>query len=108
MKTFTNLYSEITATHNLFWAWKVFRRGKTKKKDVLRFEWQLEQHIFAPTSQNIRQPLRTFLGPLIIYSQKATRIRFFTHYFAGPRGFEHYMFSTGCRYFSPGIPKISD
>jgi len=47
MKTFTNLYSEITATQNLFLAWKVFRRGKTKKKDVLHFEWQLEQHIFA-------------------------------------------------------------
>jgi len=47
MKTFTNLYNEIISTQNLFLAWKVFRRGKTKKKDVLRFEWGLEQHIFA-------------------------------------------------------------
>ncbi|MCA9355037.1 group II intron reverse transcriptase domain-containing protein [Candidatus Kaiserbacteria bacterium] len=47
MKTFTNLYTEITDTKNLFLAWKVFRRGKTKKKDVLRFEWELEQNIFA-------------------------------------------------------------
>ena len=47
MKTFTNLYNEITSTRNLFLAWKVFRRGKTKKKDVLRFEWELEQNIFA-------------------------------------------------------------
>lgn len=47
MKTFTNLYDEITSVRNLFLAWKEFRRGKTKKKDVMRFEYQLEQNVFA-------------------------------------------------------------
>ena len=46
MKTFTNLYEEITSVRNLFLAWKEFRRGKTKKKDVMRFEYRLEQNIF--------------------------------------------------------------
>lgn len=46
MKTFTNLYDEITSVRNLFLAWKEFRRGKTKKKDVMRFEYRLEQNIF--------------------------------------------------------------
>jgi retron-type reverse transcriptase len=46
MKTFTNLYNDIISAKNLFRAWDVFQRGKTTKKDVLRFEWKLEQNIF--------------------------------------------------------------
>ena len=46
MKTFTNLYNDVISAKNLFRAWDVFRRGKITKKDVLRFEWKLEQNIF--------------------------------------------------------------
>ena len=52
MKTFTNLYEEITSVRNLFLAWKEFRRGKTKKKDVMRFEYRLEQNIFELHTAN--------------------------------------------------------
>jgi retron-type reverse transcriptase len=30
----------------LFLAWEKFRRGKRHRKDVVRFEWELEQNIF--------------------------------------------------------------
>jgi len=43
---FVSLYKEITSTQNLFQAWKEFRKGKGNKKDVLEFEYNLEQNIF--------------------------------------------------------------
>lgn len=43
---FVSLYKEITSTKNLFQAWKEFRKGKGNKKDVLQFEYHLEQNIF--------------------------------------------------------------
>jgi len=43
---FVSLYKEITSTRNLFQAWKEFRKGKGGKKDVLQFEYHLEQNIF--------------------------------------------------------------
>jgi len=46
MKTFTNLFEQTISTENLFRAWKEFRRGKSSKKDVMRFEYRLEQNIF--------------------------------------------------------------
>jgi retron-type reverse transcriptase len=47
MKKLANLYSEIIDTKNLFLAWHVFRKNKKKKRDVLAFEWALEENIFA-------------------------------------------------------------
>lgn len=41
-----SLYKEITSVRNLFQAWKEFRKGKGNKKDVLEFEYYLEQNIF--------------------------------------------------------------
>ena len=41
-----SLYKKITSTRNLFQAWKEFRKGKGNKKDVLQFEYHLEQNIF--------------------------------------------------------------
>jgi len=43
---FISLYKEISSTRNLFQAWKEFRRGKGNEKDVLEFEYHLEQNIF--------------------------------------------------------------
>lgn len=43
---FFSLYKEIISTRNLFHAWKEFRRGKGNKKDVMSFEYHLEQNIF--------------------------------------------------------------
>jgi len=47
MKTFNNFYNLIISPESLFIAWKRFSRDKRKKKDVLQFEWNLEQNIFA-------------------------------------------------------------
>jgi len=47
MKFFDNFYNLIIASESLFVAWKRFSRDKRKKKDVLQFEWNLEQNIFA-------------------------------------------------------------
>ena len=46
MKTVNNIYNEIISPENLFLAWDEFKRGKQHKKDVQRFEWNLEENIF--------------------------------------------------------------
>ena len=40
------LYDEIISLENLFVAWKEFRRGKGRKRDVQVFEMHLEDHLF--------------------------------------------------------------
>lgn len=40
------LFEEIISLENLFGAWKEFRRGKIQKKDVLEFDFNLEDNIF--------------------------------------------------------------
>jgi len=45
MKTYNNIYDEIASLPNLFLAWEEFRVGKKNKKDVLEFEWHLEENI---------------------------------------------------------------
>ncbi|MEA1929715.1 MAG: reverse transcriptase domain-containing protein [Patescibacteria group bacterium] len=47
MRTFEHIYNLIISPESLFIAWKRFSRDKHKKKDVLQFEWNLEQNIFA-------------------------------------------------------------
>ena len=46
MKHYTNLFAEVIAPEHLFQAWEEFRKGKGNKPDILRFDWELEQHIF--------------------------------------------------------------
>jgi len=46
MKTYNNLFERIISAESLFSAWDAFRRGKQKKPDVQRFEWNLERNIF--------------------------------------------------------------
>jgi len=40
------LFNKIIEPENLFFAWDEFKRGKTKKYDVLIFERHLEENIF--------------------------------------------------------------
>lgn len=40
------LFDAIISPENLLGAWREFRKGKTKKKDVLEFEFHLERNIF--------------------------------------------------------------
>jgi len=47
MRIYTNLFNNLIAPENLFSAWEEFRRDKKKKADVLIFEKNLEQEIFA-------------------------------------------------------------
>ena len=47
MKIYKNLFDKIIAPENLFAAWDKFKLGKGNKCDVQRFEWSLEQNVFA-------------------------------------------------------------
>ena len=46
MKTIKNLCNETISTENLFLAWRDFCRGKRKKKDVMQFEYKLEENVY--------------------------------------------------------------
>jgi len=46
MKVVKNIFNQIVSSESLFAAWDTFKRDKQQKKDVLRFEWNLEGHIF--------------------------------------------------------------
>ena len=42
----SNLFERIISPENLFLAWEEFKRGKTRKPDVMEFEYKLERNIF--------------------------------------------------------------
>ena len=46
MKIYKNIFNKIISLENLFSAWDKFKSDKQKKRDVQRFEWQLEENIF--------------------------------------------------------------
>src|SRR3989338_4391988 len=46
MKVFHDIYDNLITPENLLIAWKEFKKGKIKKKDVLEFERNLEDNIF--------------------------------------------------------------
>lgn len=46
MKIYTNIFDKIISLENLFLAWDKFKKDKKNKKDVMRFEWKLEENIF--------------------------------------------------------------
>ena len=46
MKKYKHLYKQIISLENLFLSWQRFRKGKSGKKDVMIFEYDLEQNIF--------------------------------------------------------------
>ena len=46
MKVYKDLFNDIISAENLFSAWDKFRNGKRNKKDVMIFEWNLEDNIF--------------------------------------------------------------
>ena len=45
MKFYTNIFEQIISLENLFSAWDEFKKDKIRKKDVLAFEWNLEENI---------------------------------------------------------------
>ena len=45
MKSYDNIFDQITSLENLFTAWDEFKSDKLKKKDALAFEWSLENNI---------------------------------------------------------------
>ena len=47
MRVYSRLFNRIVDAENLFSAWDEFKRGKRSKSDVLVFEENLEQNIFA-------------------------------------------------------------
>jgi retron-type reverse transcriptase len=46
MKVNKEIFEKIISLENLFFAWDAFKKDKRDKKDVLRFEWNLEENIF--------------------------------------------------------------
>jgi len=46
MKIYRHVFEKIISLESLFSAWNGFRKDKKNKKDILIFEWQLEQNIF--------------------------------------------------------------
>ncbi len=46
MRFYNELFNKIISLENLFSAWDEFKKDKRKKKDVLEFEWNLEENIF--------------------------------------------------------------
>jgi len=46
MKSHESLFNDIISLENLFLAWEEFKKGKTKKVDVLDFEFKLEDNLF--------------------------------------------------------------
>lgn len=54
MKIYKNIFSKITGAENLFDSWQAFRKGKTKRSDVMAFEFSLERNIF-----DLRDELQT-------------------------------------------------
>lgn len=46
MRIYTKLFNKIINVENLFSAWDKFQSDKKKKRDVMEFEWKLEQNIF--------------------------------------------------------------
>ena len=46
MKIHNDIFKRIISLENLFCAWDEFKKDKRKKKDVMRFEWRLEENIF--------------------------------------------------------------
>ncbi len=47
MKIYRNIFNKVISLENLFGAWEKFKKGKQKKPDVQKFEFQLEQNIFS-------------------------------------------------------------
>lgn len=47
MKIYSSLFADMIAPENLFAAWDAFKKGKGEKPDVARFEFRLEENIFA-------------------------------------------------------------
>lgn len=46
MKIYKNIFEKIISAENLFSAWDEFKKGKSSKKDVMNFEFKLEENIF--------------------------------------------------------------
>jgi len=41
------MFEELFSIDNLFYAWKKFKKGKSRRKDVIEFEYSLENNIFT-------------------------------------------------------------
>jgi len=46
MRIYKNIFNKIISLENLFSAWDRFKSDKQKKRDVQKFEWNLEENIF--------------------------------------------------------------
>lgn len=53
MKIYKDIFEKIISLESLFSAWEEFKKGKQKKKDVMEFEFNLEENMF-----NLRRKLK--------------------------------------------------
>ncbi len=58
MKTVNDIYDRLINVENIFIAWSEFKQGKINKPDVLAFEFNLEDNIFALRAELVSQTYR--------------------------------------------------
>jgi RNA-directed DNA polymerase len=63
-----NNYPDLITLENLFLSWEEFKRGKSKRKDVLEFEFNLEDNLFQ-LYQDLRQKAYKHSGYSSFYVQ---------------------------------------
>lgn len=55
MKAVNNIYDKLIDLENIFFVWEEFKKGKMNKPDVLAFERDLEDNLFAIHSDLVKQ-----------------------------------------------------
>jgi retron-type reverse transcriptase len=58
MKVVHNSYDQLISLENIFDCWREFRKGKSKKPDVMEFEHHLEDNIFQLNSDLVSRTYR--------------------------------------------------
>jgi len=70
-----NIFREIISLENLFLAWGEFRRGKNKRKDVQKFNFNLEDNIFQLHQElKLKTYQHSYYTPFYIQDPKLRRI----------------------------------
>ena len=67
------MFEEIISLENLFRAWRKFRRGKTKKRDIMQFEFNLEDNLFKLRKELLSDSYKS--DPYVSFYVKDPKLR---------------------------------
>ena len=93
------MYNKLVSIENLFASWDGFKRGKIKKPDVLVFERNLEDNIFALQAELISQTYQH--GPYTTFHINDPKPRIINKANVRDRLVHHAMFAELYRLFDP-------